>query len=608
VLNNTLPLRLSMNIETPDGYETRWSSAETNPLKTHQGLTFTTTMPGGFEHLDVTLVRDPRRAYVDLKEFERVTIRSVGGDIVWQGRLETIPSASGSQVAITPGATGYQAALTDDNSARELYVEANLASWIGPSLNRQTIALQPGAIFDLEGGSVVGNPGDPVNPGIPAMACQFSGTWTREHASEQWYDAQGVDIGFILYTAQVGAASAQGPALSVPNVIGDLPITGGAGSTWAFSAYLSSDDAVGIPNGTGGWSPSILPLVGGNFADAGPYFSGRIPASGVATGYKYALVQLLNVPPSGGADFGTSGVNYALYFRTLTLYGTQNLPLYTTDTGTQGVKGSDVLMHALPKYAPEIAITTQGQSTIVPSSYVIPELTFLTSGTVADIIKGVTGFEQQDWAVWEGDNGPCFFWYPRADPGTVGIRGRLWRTRVGPAQFQSTGPQIDRLFNGVVVNFTDFSGLSRTVGPPGSSCWRTDPALVDTDPQNPINQWGQGIRKWAPLTMSAQSTLPAAIATGAVFLREQRIRNQSGSATISGYIEDSGGVLWPAYMIRAGDQISFIDAPDSTYRRIVSTSYNDDTKTNSITLDTPPDTLQGILARMQADLVPVIGG
>jgi hypothetical protein len=600
------PTRLSISIETPDGYETRWSSSEISSFKSFQGLTFTTTMPGGFEHLDVTVIRDPRRAYPDLRELERLTVRSVGGDVIWQGRLETIPSASGSQVAFTPSASGYQAALMDDNSARELYVETNLSTWEGPTLNRQIYAISgaSGQVFDLEGGTVAGNPDDPSNHGVPAMVVQFQGPWSREHSSEQWYDAQGLPIGYILYSAQVGAASEQGPTGSVANQIGNMAIVG---QNWIFGIGLCVDDAAAIPNGLGGWTPDGS--AGGNpapistnFAAAGPYFTGRIPSSGLASGYDYAFVQLINT-----ASGGTTSFNYALYFRQLVLYGTQGLPIYPADTGTMGVFGSDVVKHAVPKYTPEIAITYRGQSTIVPSTYVIPELVFLTSGTVSDIIKGVSAFELQDWAVWEGDTGPCFYWYPRTNPGTVSIRGRLWRTRIGPAQFQATGPQIDRLYNGVVVNFTDFTGLSRTVGPPGSSCWQTDPALVDSDPQNPINEWGQGIRKWAPITMSAQSTLDQAVAAGAVFLQEQKVRNQSGSAEINGYIEDATGVVWPAYMVRAGDQIAFIDAEDPSYRRIVSTSYNDDTKTNSITLDTPPDTLQAILTRLQANDVPIVG-
>jgi len=609
------PLRLSMNILTPDGYQTRWSSSETNPLKTHQGLTFSTTLPGGFEHCDVTLIRDPRRFYHDLRELQRITIYGVGGSVAWQGRLETIPSVSGDQLSFTPGASGYQSALTDDNSARELYIENDLTKWQSPMLNRMTVAAYNH--WDLEGSLVSPNPFDPVNPFIPSLVCQFQGPWTRLHVSEAWYDTQGLPIGYILWQANVAATN------TLASGVTDATING---SAWVASLGVCSDDAIATTSDGGAtW-------VNDSSGSSGQYDStssilGSLVSAQSASGQLnpttnnrvYAFVQLYN-----SAATGTDGVMYSIFWRVLTIVGQQGLPLYTSDlsasgpggTGpmhavVQGVLGSDVLKHALPKYAPEIAITKQGISTIQASSFVIPEVVFLNPGTVADIINGVSAYELNDWGVYEGDHGnPCFFWAPRNSI------GRRWRSRMGPAKLQSTGPQIDRLFNGVIVSFTDFAGIARTVGPGGSgvpawaqsTCTYTDPSLIDLDPQNPLNQWGDNMRKWAPLTMNSTSTLPQAIAIGVAFLQEQKLRNSSGSAQLSGYVEDDTGVIWPAYMVRAGDQIAFVDAAIPDYRRIVSTSYNDDSRVNSITLDSPPDSLQAILSRLQVDLVPISGG
>jgi len=609
------PLRLSMNILTPDGYQTRWSSAETNPLKTHQGLTFSTTLPGGFEHCDVTLIRDPRRFYHDLKELQRVTIYGVGGHTAWQGRLETIPSVSGDQLSFTPGAAGYQSVLTDDNSARELYIENDMTKWQSPTLNRMTyIATIP---YDLEGSIVTPNPYDAVNPFIPALACQFQGPWTREHISEGWYDAQGLPIGYILYQANTASTGTL--------ATGDSPAT--LPGSWVANVGLSADDALAITNNGGatwiadasGFRYDTNSLVSSLVSSQS--ISGQLNA-GVLTGSNarvFAFVQLYNT-----AATGNDGVMYSLYFRVLTIVGQQGLPLYQSDlsasgpggTGpmhavVMGVLGSDVLKHAIPKYAPELTITKQGISTIQPSSFVIPEVVFLTPGTVNDMIHAVSAYELNDWGVYEGDHdNPCFFWAPRNSI------GRRWRSRMGPAKLQSTGPQIDRLFNGVVVSFTDFAGISRTVGPGGdgvpqwaqTTCSYTDPSLVDLDPLNPINQWNQGLRKYAPLSMQSTSTLPQAVAIGAAFLAEQKQRNSAGSAQLSGYVEDDTGVIWPAYMVRAGDQIAFVDAAIPAYRRIVSTNYNDDTRINALTLDAPPDSLQAILSRLQVDLVPISGG
>ncbi len=80
-------------------------------------------MPGGFEQAALTLPRKPGIDYPDLTEFSKVTIRGAGGKIAWQGRLETTPRTSGDQLAISPGLTGYQAALADNNAAREIYID-----------------------------------------------------------------------------------------------------------------------------------------------------------------------------------------------------------------------------------------------------------------------------------------------------------------------------------------------------------------------------------------------------------------------------------------------------------------------------------------------------
>src|SRR5581483_4492424 len=150
-------------------------------------------------------------------------------------------------------------------------------------------------------------------------------------------------------------------------------------------------------------------------------------------------------------------------------------------------------------------------------------------------------------------------------------RGRKWRARSGPAQLQGAGPQIGRLWNGVIVQWTDVTGVNRTVGPPGSGANYTDGGLVDTDPLNPANE--AGIRKYALVTMGT-STLAGATQIGRLFLQEQKLLDTSGQASHTGYVQDDKGVWWPVWMMRAGDQVSYIDAAHPSYRRIVHTAYD----------------------------------
>lgn len=567
------PLRLNVNVETPSGREARWSSVDTNPTNAISGLSFSTTMPGGFEHADMRLTRDPRRSFPDLQELSTLTVRGVGGSVAWQGRLETIPSASGDSISISPGAVGWQSHLDDRSDVRELFVEIGLTNWQAASIQRKINVLLVN--LDLDDASARPEPN-----GTACVDTELQGTWSRGHFAEAWYDAKGVDIGELRYTWEQQHDASGNPMCDPTN------------TNWEWLCCLSQDDVLGVISNSG------------NRRAAGPE-SGSVPGG---SGYTYAAVQFGYAAP-GVPPAINDGVLYDIYWTALWLYGAHGLSTATTLDNTDGILGSDILAYTIAKYCPKLALTSAGQSTITPSDFVIPQLTYLDPTTTSQVLKDVTQYDLQDWAVWEG---PTFWWYPR------NTRGRKWRGRIGPSNLQQAGPQIDRLWNGVIVTYTDVLGVSRSVGPPGSSVPLNvplaqggtisgqDDSLLDADPLNPINELG--INRWAILAMPGVSTASAAIKIGQIFLALQRQVNTSGSAVLNGYVEDDKGVIWPAWMVRAGDQISFVDAANPNYRRIVSTSYNDDSRVNSLTLDTPPDTLQAILARLQVTLAPVTGG
>ena len=60
-------------------------------------------------------------------------------------------------------------------------------------------------------------------------------------------------------------------------------------------------------------------------------------------------------------------------------------------------------------------------------------------------------------------------------------------------------------------------------------------------------------------------------------------------------------------MVRAGDRITFVDAHDPVPRRVVRSSYDDASRTNQIDLDSPPQGLQPLLARLASDQVQGLG-
>jgi hypothetical protein len=231
--------------------------------------------------------------------------------------------------------------------------------------------------------------------------------------------------------------------------------------------------------------------------------------------------------------------------------------------------------------------------TIRPSAFIIPQLAFTEPTTASSIITQANAYELNDWAVWENRT---FYYAPRD------TFSRKWRVRISDSNLQETGPQTSRLFNGVVVTYTDVSGLERSVGPPGSSTNLQDPSLLDTRADNPCNEvlvGGQPLRRWAVLQMGTTSTPQGAIQTGQKWLQEQRLIDHSGQATLSGHIQEVGtGIFWPVWMVRAGDLLTFPDGTDTGYRRIVRTDYSHDQRQNAIQLDAPPDGMGELLARM----------
>ena len=222
----------------------------------------------------------------------------------------------------------------------------------------------------------------------------------------------------------------------------------------------------------------------------------------------------------------------------------------------------------------------------------IPHLAFLEPTTAAEIVRQASRFNLPDWAVWDDRE---FVWHER------GTRGKRWRARIGPSQLEETGPQLDRLWESVVVAYQDVDGSTRTVGPPGSGADTESADLKDYDPENPANKLGITRRD---LLQMGTSTAAGATEIGRRFLEQTKLLDSSGQAQIVGYLEDDRGVLYPYSRVRAGDSISFVDASDSSARRIVRADHTRSTRSCSIDLDAPPDGLAQLLERLGVVLIP----
>lgn len=105
--------------------------------------------------------------------------------------------------------------------------------------------------------------------------------------------------------------------------------------------------------------------------------------------------------------------------------------------------------------------------------------------------------------------------------------------------------------------------------------------------------------------MGIVSTPAAATEVGRRFLAESKQLDRSGSAKLVGYVEDDRGVVHPFHHVRAGDTISFVDASDTSERRIIRASHDFESRTCSVDLDAPPAGIDALLQRLGVVLVPL---
>ena len=549
VIRPELRLDLTNVITTPSGKRYRWAEDDPDPAMVPNGGSFSSTMPGGFEQRDVTLPRQSQTDYDDLERLSDWTVYGAGGEVAWQGRLESAPRASGDQMAASPGAVGWQAHLEDDKSARMIYRDTDLGNWTGQSAERQ-VAIDTSTIRGYGDGEVV------WNALVRASLAQIQeGGWAANQGPyiENWYDA-----GEGALIAEIYAKWSR----SYLTTSTDWDWRIGSGDDADGSTLVHSGDLQAEPSASGEYTYTL------------------------ATASRYGVLRTLwNATTAAGSDNSRFGV----LWHDVAVYGNHGL----TKRGTEpdaGFYASDIIKHAVQTWAP---LLRADDESVTDSGYILPQAAYRDPTTAAEIIRDANRIHLWDWAVWEGRR---FYYQPQGS-------GRSWRARTGPSQLNETGPQIDRLWNGVIVSYQDVDGTTKMVGPPGAAAGATSTDLIDDDPENPANLLG--LRRWDMLSLSGASTLAAATEVGRRFLEQTKQLDHSGSAQITGIVEDGHGVRYPAYMVRAGDQISFIDASDPSPRRIVKSSYDEGTRTCSIDLDAPPQGLEALLERLGAVLVPL---
>ena len=539
--------RLAISVIHSDGTVDRWGPDEPDGHDVPDDLTFTTSIPGGFKDMSCALTRE-FELYPDENLFDEVIVYGPGNDIAWEGRMDSFPRNVGS---INPTAVGWMTHLTDNSSARDIWIDADLSQWSGPSLTRQGNLFTSGLDCDSPSGVAY----DPQ--GSSGLDTRLSDAWPRGHRCEAWYLGQGIPLGILYYGWTKGVS------------------INAADSNWNWQAQLSDTDTPANSN-----QSAPLEAVGPGF--------GSILSSGVA---KFTALAFMEYKVAGG----TQGQIFDIYWTALAVVGTHGLPMYGTasPTTTPGLIVSDIIQNVVTRWAPLLNFTYPGS--IERTSFIVPHFVQYTATTSDQIISAANAFELKDWGVYSGgeEGWPSKTFFFREPSAT-----RLtWRVRRSDgATLTNQGVQAADCYNGVIVNFTTPDGVAHTVGPPGSGCQYTSTLLTDPDPTNPVT--ASGFIKYGALPISAPTSLGGAIQMGAIWLIRRVGVQVNGTLNFTGKVKHPSGALYPAWRVRSGDYIIVEDDPrDPTPRKIINTNYTHSSRAMSCDLEHPVFRLDAMIAR-----------
>ena len=538
------PARLAIHVGHVDGRVSRWAEDEDDPAGIFGDLSFTTALPGGFKTFDCPLTR-AQKDVTPIGRFDDIRVYGPGNVTAWAGFQSDLPKTSGEGWQMNAGGLGWSASLLFDPSFRAIYVDRDLGGWTGFAANRRASLLNAGTytLFDPTT--------DADEAGLPAVSLTVEDDWTGSDRPliEAWYDGLPGQPLTQLYYSQTSYAA--------------------HGGAWVFTLFFADDR-----DGTGTTSAAVL--------------SASSSSAGYVTLGKRVAFWQLHYTIAGGAP----GDRYARMLRSLTVYGT-NLQTYAVNgTDPKGVKVSDVIGHIISTAAPLLRPTD-----IADGEVVVPHLVFREATTPEDAILVANGFELYDWGCY-GEDGRDFFWRHPTD------YRRRWRLRLDEgATIDLEGEQTETAYNGVIVRYTDVTGVPRSIGPPEASFVdAVDGRLADARPENPVNAAGIP-RKWGILDVSFTTVTEAAILLGAKWMERTQIPSNRGSVSAPGMIRDDKGNWCPSWEMRAGDSV-VVEDYDATERRIVETGYTHNPERSiSATLDSLPNRLDAIMERMSVSLV-----
>lgn len=538
-----LPLDLFGELTTASGTKYKWNANEP-PDRRLRNLSFSTKIGEGFSSATGTLARRIDLDYPDLNLVDSLTLTGADGSTAWEGRLSAIPRQLGDSHSIGVTFTGWMA-HAKDRKFQEIYVDRDLGAWSEMTTRRRAALLASNWTY-TNGPTVSASPDD----NLSGVELGWTGGWTTpfKPTAEAHYYGGGIPLGQVAGSVAVGVGASTGD------------------TNFSWDVHLATDDLMGTQTATANLratTPTLFSLTANR------------------TDYTRAALVMVYNATAGGGD----GITYMTRWTNMAVYGNHRLPLYVGETGQpSGVLASDVVRDIAARFCP--MLNTSG---VQDTSYVIQHLTFKDPVFPYDAFLEINKYHLWQLAVWENRT-LTFKEYE--------LRDYDWEIRIDDpgTTFEPQGPSIDDVFNGIAVSYTDaLKGTKNRLTP--------DEFPADLMTSDPLNPWNMhGVNHWDEIELSTPTTQAQALQLGRAALADRNTAKTPGTITVSNYVRDRAGNMQPVWKVRAGDTVAVTNFPNSRPRLIVETSYDDEGKKNSLSIDRPFALLDAYLDRVNTAL------
>lgn len=528
------PLDLDVEVETTAG-TFRLASDDPKASNRPSNMSFTTLRGNGFSNGSLQLNRQIFRDYPDVNLLD--TWRMIGrqGEVAYEGRLHSDPRTNSPSQTLNVELVGWMSYLTS-RKISPLIIDRTLDGWTGPSSGRRASLITSGYRYEAEpevGWHGEGAPG----PGIIFTFSTFGSSYYE--LGEAWKRAGGEAIGALRFDFQ--------------------SLAGGADANWSTVGYLCDNDlAESFVSGTNLHKTTTA----GN----------EVVSDGEAV-YQYALL----AESYTGTFTGTT--NEVHGFFNPRIVGTHGLTA-GGESPNEGYYVSDIIKYVLNTYYPKI-----NTEHVKENQFAVQQATWAESPVYgSELIAQLNDLTLWEENIWENRS----YHYEPAD-----FTKTDWQIRTDEPGVEVTfqGESIENFANGVVVTYTDFSGIRHVLYPD------QHPELRDTSLNNAATEHGEDL--WTDVEVRWPATEPEALQYGRAYLAEHNRPKRPGTFTIkSGYIKDGAGHWQPGWRVRNSATLSVMDHPsESAPRLITATSWDDNSKSLSITVDAPPSTFDAVVAR-----------